>query len=264
MASVDEQPCEPRTVSKRAFCWYRLACTLILAVAGTLVFVAVSRWFGGRLAPYWGAFLTAPSSMASCTLVDRFLRRRGRSLSGKTVEVLGRADDRNEGGMDDEVVELRLSAVSLRGVGWTSVFLALLIGLCLAVIHSMLDGFVISMVCLMIAFFFFGLGGPYLLHQARNGDPLVVRTDASGISGYPVGLICSLRFVPWSEVATCEIETFRNTFGQTRLIRPILKRYNGEIIMKVNLVSVPLKDSQRLVQSIKARFPRVKCDSWIW
>ncbi len=191
MASVDEQPCEPGTVSKRAFWWYRLACTLVLAVAGSLGFVAMNRWFGGHLAPYWGAIVSGTIPVASYLLVDRFLKHRGRSLSEKTVEVFERADTSYAIETNDEVVELRLSTVSLKGVGWTSIFLALLIGLGLAAIHSMLDGFVTAMGCLTIVFL--GLGGPYLLYQARNGDPLVARADASGLSGYPVGLTGSLQ-----------------------------------------------------------------------
>jgi hypothetical protein len=106
----------------------------------------------------------------------------------------------------------------------------------------------------------FGLGGGYCFHERWWGRPQA-RADASGITGYPVGFHVRRRFVPWSEVATCEIETHYNTFGEPVIVRPILRSHAGEILMTMDLCTT-IEEQGRLVKYIKAKLPRAKDNFW--
>ncbi len=64
--------------------------------------------------------------------------------------------------------------------------------------------------------------------------------------------------MPWSDVATCEIETFSNTFGEPVLVRPTLKGWNGESLMALYLLYTRMEDQDRLVKYIKAKLPKPK------
>jgi hypothetical protein len=70
------------------------------------------------------------------------------------------------------------------------------------------------------------------------------------------------RFVPWSDVATCEIETYYDTFGSPAIIRPILKDSAGRELMSMDLLQTELQDQQRLVKYIQARLPKTKENFW--
>lgn len=108
---------------------------------------------------------------------------------------------------------------------------------------------------------FFGVMAACCFLQRRRGTPQAV-ADSSGIRGVPVGFHMQHRFVPWSAVATCEIETYHDTFGKPVLIRPILKGADGEPLLTLNLLSTAMEDQERLVKYIKAKLPKPKDDSW--
>ena len=108
---------------------------------------------------------------------------------------------------------------------------------------------------------FFGLGAGYCLYEGRWGKPQAW-ADGSGITGYPVGFHFRRRFVPWSDVATCEIETYYDTFGKPVIVKPILKGWNGEPLLALNLLYTKWEDQERLVKFIKAKLPKPKADLW--
>jgi hypothetical protein len=70
------------------------------------------------------------------------------------------------------------------------------------------------------------------------------------------------KFVPWSDMATCEIETHYDTFGSPAIIRPILKDSAGRELISLNLLSTEPQDQQRLVKYIQAKLPKTKEDFW--
>jgi hypothetical protein len=110
---------------------------------------------------------------------------------------------------------------------------------------------------------FVGLGAGYCFYERWWGKPQAW-ANASGITGYPVGFQYRRRFVPWSEVATCEIETFYDTFGKPVIIRPILKGSDGEPLIVLNLLYTKMEDQERLVKYIKAKLPKPGLDPWDW
>jgi hypothetical protein len=63
-------------------------------------------------------------------------------------------------------------------------------------------------------------------------------------------------------VATCEIETYFDTFGKPIIIRPVLKGCDGEALLTLNLLYTKIEDQERLVKYIKARLPKPNDDFW--
>src|SRR5262245_58878822 len=87
--------------------------------------------------------------------------------------------------------------------------------------------------------------------------------DSSGVTGYPVGLHVRRRFVPWSDLATCEIEPCHDTFPKPMIVRPVLKGWHGEVLMTLNLLHTKPEDQGRLVKYIEAKLPKPKYDD-LW
>ena len=108
---------------------------------------------------------------------------------------------------------------------------------------------------------FCALGAGYCFYESVWGKPQAW-ADATGITGYPLGLHLRRKFVPWSEVATCEIETYFDTFGNPILNRPILKGRDGEALITLNLQFTKVEDQARLMKYLKARLPKPTGDSW--
>lgn len=103
------------------------------------------------------------------------------------------------------------------------------------------------------------------LHLAQGalielGLASLARADASGITGHGAGFDPRRKFVPWSKVATCEVETYHDSFGAPAFIRPIFKGSNGETLLVLDLSLTNIKDQQRLVNYIKAKLPKPKDD----
>ena len=194
-------------------------------------------------------------------VADGVLKRFGLSRSGKTLEVRGRTTAIPEGEIaDDEVVEVRCST-SLTAWAWVGVMCLgfALIG-ALVVAFAPLDqteglgwGYAI------IAVFGLVVGG--CLYESQWGKPQAW-ADGAGITGYPVGHHVRRKFVPWSSVATCEIETCFDTFGEAAIVRPILIGGDGETLLMLNLLFTKVEDQERLVKYIKAKLPKPKVDFW--
>ena len=70
------------------------------------------------------------------------------------------------------------------------------------------------------------------------------------------------KFVPWSDVQTCEIQTFYDPFGKPFLLRPILRGHNGEILMVLNLMQTKMNDQERIVKYVRAKLPKPQADPW--
>ena len=249
----------PRTVSKAAFgCLSWTLCFLIIAVEFAVA-LAVSKGFGLRLDGGWIGGLALPIFILSKVAADGILKLMGLSRSGKTVEARGRTVvlAAGEAG-DDEVVEVRCPSSLITGLGMAFLTCCLLIVLVLVVIpHDQMEG--VGWAYALIGFF--GLGAGYFLYEGRWGKPQAW-ADASGITGYPVGFHFRRRCIPWSDVATCGIETHYDTFGKPVIIMPILKGWNDEPLITLNLQYTKLEDQERLVKYIKAKLPKPIDDPW--
>lgn len=277
MASVEKLPGKSRAVSLDAFLCLCAVAALGLTFAEVVLGLTLAeilawwetswtirRWFDvPRIDPFWVMILLCLNTFPARFIVDVLLKRQGRSLSGKIVEVLGWTTNTDEREIGGEVFEVKLQADSVRYGRWAQFIFCLSI----AALLNLVEGITGSIVWFWVAWA--GILGIAVLHEnylAKEGDQTLASVDPSGISAYAGGRRNKIRRVPWSEVATCEVETFRNTIGQTKMVRPVLKRENGETIMAVNLEYVSIEDQQRLVRYLKARLPKVKdrYDPWKW
>jgi len=88
---------------------------------------------------------------------------------------------------------------------------------------------------------------------------LVLRADHRGVSGYSGPYSLSRSFVPWVDIATCEIVSIRDVFGKKVLEYPQFKDTGGRIVLKQlgpGMQFVAPRDRERLIQFVRARFPK--------
>jgi hypothetical protein len=250
MTSDDGTAREPRAISKAAFECLVFVMIVVLAITERIAASAVGRTLGLRIEGGWIGGLTVLNMVLARVAVDGILKRFGLSRSGKTLEVRGRTVAFPEGEVaDDEVVEVRCPPSVITGLGVACLIFCLIIALILvAVPHGRMEG--IGWAYALIAFF--GLGAGYCLYEGRWGRPQAW-ADASGVTGYPVG---------WSALATCEIETYFDTFGKPVIIRPVLTGCDGEALLTLNLLYTKMEDQERLVKYIKAKLPKPNDDFW--
>ena len=256
----EEIPKEPRTISKGVFGCLVFVTTVVLIVGESIVAGIAGRALGIRLGRAFGglAFLNI---VLARVLVDAALKRRGLSRSGMTREIQGRAVAVAvaEGEVaDDETVEVRVNQSYVTGLGVMCFAFGLFIALILVLVpNNQMTG--VGSAYVLIACF--AIGGGYCIYEGKWGKPQVW-ADASGITGYTYKNQFRRKFIPWADVATCEIVTSFDTFGKPWIIRPILKGFDGEEIMTVNLTSTKFEDQERLVTYIKAKLPKPKDDFW--
>ncbi len=221
-----DEPAEPypKTVSKAAFgCFSWTLCFVIMFVEIAVVW-AVSKRLDIRFDGAWIGGLALPNLILSKVAADGILKLIGLSRSGKTVEARGRTVALAEGEAgDDEVVEVRCPPSFIRGLGVVCLLLCLLFVVILVTIpHEQIEG--IGWGYALVGFL--ALAAGYLLYEGRWGKPQAW-ADASGITGYAAGFHFRRRFVSWSDVVTCKIETYYDTFGKAVIIRPILKGWGS-------------------------------------
>ncbi len=250
---------EPRVVSKAAFNGLLFALVVPITIAESVIAIAICHALGQHSRDIGGivAGMGFPNLILARVAVDRILRALGRSRSGRTVERRGRTTALPEGTVDDdEVAEIRYPKGFVRFLFWGSLGFCVFFGVGPSLFY---EGSWMTWSC----YCFSALFGLSVLNVWWDRKPQAW-ADREGVIGYPIGFRGGLsrRFVPWSDVATCEIETYFDTFGQQVLIRPILKGWRGETLMMLQLLWTSIEDQQRLVKYIKARLPKPKDDLW--
>ncbi|WP_406694431.1 hypothetical protein V5E97_25485 [Singulisphaera sp. Ch08] len=230
--------------------------TILEFVLLAVIFYSLGlRW---NQAGLWVSGLGYANAILSTRVVDALLIRMGRSRSGKTVEVRGRTIAHAEGiAGGEDVLEVYGSRSLYHGL------IAMCLGICvmtLAVLFLFLPhdrmsgsdwGYSLGLIAL------FGAIAIGLWCEKRKGR---VCADGEGILACPTGFCFRRRFVPWSEIATCEIETRYDTFGRPVIIRPVLKDQGGRALLTPDLQTVRFEDQERLVRYIRARLPKPKAD----
>lgn len=250
---------QPRTVSKAAFgCLSWTLFFLILLTELVVTTVLMRRW-GVRRDGGWIGGLGMLNLVLAKVAADSILKLMGLSRSGKTVEARGRTVVYPDGEIDDdEVVEVHCPSSFITGLGAACLIFCLVIVLILVAIpHDRMEGVGWAYVLVGV----FGLSAGYCFYERSWGTPQV-RADSSGITGLPIGFQFRRRFIPWSDVATCEIETYFDTFGKPFIIRPILKGWDGKPLIVLCLQFTKMEDQVRLVKYIKAKLPKPKDDFW--
>ena len=248
---------ESKTISKRTFgC---LTATLMIAISVVEVIAAHpgGRALGFKIQPGWIVGLGFLNLVLSHVAADKILKLFGRSRSGKVVEVRGRSLlEPDEEAWPGEVVEVHLPKGMITFLLVTTPIMALFF--CAPLILGWKGDNLIRWLAFSLGIILL-IGFVHVLLDYKKPQ---VRADAAGITGYPSHRALRRKFVPWSNVLTCEIETFFDSFGKPTLLRPILKGHNGETLMELSLVQTRMGDQERVVKYIRARLPKTVIDPW--
>jgi hypothetical protein len=246
---------ELRTISKKAYDRLVLALTVLFLVVATLVALVAVKVMGFRAEPWVFCGSAMACQPLARVVADGILRRRGLTRWRTTVEVHARSPF---GPVEDvapgETVEARIphELILFMLVGMPMMSLILL-ALAWCVRESWLSWLAIG-----TAIFFLVCWVENILDYGR---PLAW-ADADGVTGYPSHRALLRRFVPWSDVFRCEVQTVYNTFGKPVLLRPVLKGRHGETLMKLYLMYAPMVEQERIVKAIKTRLPEAEADPW--
>ena len=248
---------EPRTVSKATFACLKFSLMILFALAANLAVICLSRTWGFRFQPGWMGGLVVLYIVLSHIAADKILKRFGLSQSGRAVEVRTRAPFALEDAVPlGDVAEARLSS---------GMITFLLIGSPVMGLFFLASPLVMGEEEGVIRWLGLGMGAFFLVcfvHLLRDRKTPQARADSEGVTGYPSPRAIRRKFVPWSDVLTCEIQTFYDTFGNPVLLRPILRGHNGETLMELNLLQTPMAEQERLVKFIKAKLPKTEVDPW--
>ena len=193
--------------------------------------------------------------------VDAWLKYRGLSLAGPTVQVWGKAGAAPTGRavVGDDAVEIQTPRAGL---------------------------LIFSVVCLVVCLPTFALA-PWLVSQAsqahgvtdwpsRLGLLVAVALAAGGVGALGCWLLARAvipqrlyradaagfhrfrdrKFLPWADIATCRVTTQHNPLGDPTTTTHELIDWRGETLLKLNLAFLPTPDRDRLVNFIHARLPK--------
>jgi hypothetical protein len=201
--------------------------------------------------------ITGLSPLIARHATDWIFVRLGKSRRGKTLEIRGRTALIPEGEVaDDDLVEIRRPESLGRGLINPFLVFGFLIALMLPVVPREALGYAYSLIAFFALFWLWCLWTPRRIRDRRY-----IRADSRGILGYTMGPPSGVRLIPWSEVATCEIETAYDTFGSPVVIWLIFQDAGGKELMKLALWP-SLEDDRRLVKYVQAKLPKTKEDFW--
>lgn len=250
---------EPKTISKLTFEVMVFGLMLVLQICEMTLAVFVVRvlGLGHKIIGGLVCGLSALNLIFATHLLDRFLKSRGLSRSGRIVE--GRLPSPIERpSADEESVSIRYS----RRFSNT-----------LALSHS-------AFFLLIVLFWRFGATGQKDEWFAIPGLVMfgsfavlsflmqffdIVKVGPSGITGYRSKFSLRPSFTPWDEVAHCEIITLRNTFGEVSLVYPKMADVSGRVLfpsLPQALIYISKTDRDRLLRFLKRRFPKIEYDPW--
>jgi hypothetical protein len=182
--------------------------------------------------------------------VDRILKWFGHSWSGNSREFQSRMLVQPEGNVEDhEVVEVNCR----KSDTYVLILISLFIWLGSVSLLIFTPSWGTRDLIIGIDGLAFGAMG-LLSWSARN--ECRVRANFQGIFGLPLGFHFRRKFVPWSEIETCEIVTHHNTFGDRILIQPVFKDRLGKELLNLDLRFLKSTDQDRLVKYIKAKLPK--------
>jgi hypothetical protein len=184
----------------------------------------------------------------------RILKWFGYSRSGNTRETQSRILAKAEADVDDgEAIEIHGPESVTRQALLLWLFAWLLFAVALFLAHGS---------TLVIIMFILGVLGTFRLWLSYMSNGFQVRADCEGILGLPVGFHVRRRIVPWSDIESCEIVTYYNTFGDPTRILPVFKDRLGTKVLSLDLSMVMPSDGDRLVKYIKAKLPKSPIESF--
>jgi len=181
-------------------------------------------------------------SMLFATTVCRWL---GISADGKTPEVLQRSS--HQPSPDMEAVEVRISRSVWSGLAVFMDVFALMVIMAVYFLPSVpgteRTGYGIAAFSALFSL------GPWYGWLTRNG--LAARVDADGVRAESAG---PRSFVPWKQIAACEIFTVRDVVGEDAFTRYMFKDADGKLLMTLTTLLTSKKDRERLGRAVRGQF----------
>jgi hypothetical protein len=202
--------------------------------------------FGGKrtLGGHVGIMLL-PIIIVSMLLATTICRWLGISADGKTTEVLQRSS--HQPSPDVEAMELRISRTVWSSLALLMDVFALMVMMAVYFLPSVpgteRTGYGIAA--------FFGLFslGPWYGWLTRNG--LVARMDADGIRAENAG---PKSFVPWEQIAACEVFRVQDVLGEDAFTRYIFKNTDGKLLLTLGLLFTTKEDRAQFEHAVRAVF----------
>jgi hypothetical protein len=257
-----EDAARPRAVTKVGFYGGVIVAAGVLTILESLPAAEAARRLGFRDDHdflFHGLFLM---NYGLCyAAADWLLKWLGLSRSGRVVEGRARGPaPLDEGNGEAEVVEVFWLDSPGKGIAWA--ILAIMGLPALGVLVARLVLLPRDRNGVLMALGLAALNGLLALNFWLMGRRLRVRVDALGIAGYPMKGPSRRQFIPWEDVATCEIVTTHDPMGEPVLICPVLKDAKGAQLLELNLKAIPMPDQERLVQYIRLKLPKAVIDPW--
>ncbi|QEH35410.1 hypothetical protein OJF2_39620 [Aquisphaera giovannonii] len=184
-------------------------------------------------------------------IADRILTRQGLSRSGKTVVTWHRADPGAGPDGDDEervVVHARRGVLLACGLGCLGFSLALVAFLLLDSDIKEYRPFAV------VGLGLFGAGTVGCFYDLARRVPQAW-ADASGVTGYPLRFGFRRRFVPWSSIESCDVETRHDIQGKPSVVLLTLKGAAGKRLLTMAFGGLT-EDPAPLIKAIRAHLPK--------
>ena len=235
-------------ISEVSFWAWIVGVTIALILVENLVLIRLVTVFQIRFPGGLIAGLGLPNVLLARYLVGVVMRRRGLTRrDGKPATIITRTPLIPAGEPEATVVEVTLDLRLYFGVAIVCGLGAVFFGLMVLVSHGDWLAIGLTVFC-VLAMIQAGVIVPWVNPRTT--------VDATGIWGYPRDLAIRRRFIPWSAIATVEVETIHNLNGKARLIRPILYDSAGRRIIRLDTIGLRLAEQEKLVHAIQVRLPR--------
>jgi hypothetical protein len=250
-----------RTISRFRFEFAVLAGTVILSVGEGAFAVLIERRMGlGR-----GTLGRVVSGLAFLNLVlvrqavDRLLKAVGLSRSGRMTEGRRPASAVSEF-VPGEAIEVRCRSTLSNGLALTCLAMAAVVFLLSEVVIPKAHQTGREALPALYGMFL-GLGALcYLLRYIK-----VIRIDADGVTAHRNGYSILPTKIPWDQVASCDLVAIRDTFGKIVVTYPVMKDVAGKDLfsgLMQGFAAASSEDQQRVLHSLKQRFPKLDIDPW--
>lgn len=186
-------------------------------------------------------------------IVDRVMRMMGLSLSGRIVERRRAMFPILERASAEDVIEIRFARSG------SNVLTAIFLGFVLLIV-------IVTEVIIpkhrqtgrewLPALYALLLGAAAITYRLRYVN--VIRIDTEGVTTRDTT-------IPWNRIASCDFIAERDTLGKIVLEYPVMKDLDGNHLFDPLGQSFGLAapaDQQRVLRSLKCRFPKLDGDSW--
>ena len=233
------------TVSKWVYYTVQFGLMMILILLEVPLVHRLERLFGSLSV---GPAFIAPNVLLSFLATNLLFRFLGLSRAGQTLaELRPVPSERGEAG-GNEVIMARLYRPFLIGIGvaYLAVGFLIVFFACWLIPKNQQTG---REVLPALLGFIFGVGLGCL--AIRN--QFVVRMDPGGILAYPAMF---RTYITWEKIASCDITTRYNAFGELATVVPVFKDQHGKEVLRLNLSTASPGEKDQMLKYIRNKLPK--------